>query len=90
MKKRKMPDPDKPLTEAEWDAMGAWTHGISKFPPEIQAAIRRQGRPRLEHHKEKVTVRFDHDILVALRAKGKGWQTQLNAFLRNAVAEHRI
>ena len=30
------------------------------------------------------------DVAAALRAKGKGWQTQLNAFLRAAMNEHRL
>jgi uncharacterized protein (DUF4415 family) len=82
---------DRPLTAEEFKAMRPWMHGTHEFPPEIQAAIRRGvGRPKVAQPKEKVTVRFDHEILVALRAKGKGWQTELNAFLSKALAEKRI
>lgn len=84
-------DPHKPLTQKELDAMGPWMHGLDGLPPDAQAAMRRfMGRPRALHPKEKVTVRFDHDVLVALRAKGKGWQTRLNALIRDAIKEDRI
>lgn len=75
-------DPHKPLTDAEWDAMGPWMHGIDGLPKEIQAAIRRMGRPKLESPKQKVTVRLDADLVSALRATGPGWQTRANAMLR--------
>nr|WP_280730225.1 BrnA antitoxin family protein [Haematospirillum jordaniae] len=36
--------------------------------------------------KASTTVRLDPDILEYLRAGGPGWQTRLNAFLREAIA----
>ncbi len=89
--KRKTIDPHRPFTAAELDAMGPWMHGIDGLPKELRDAVRRGiGRPRVEHPKEKVTVRLDREVLLALRANGKGWQTRLNALLRKAVAEKRI
>ncbi|MDR1946791.1 MAG: BrnA antitoxin family protein [Desulfovibrio sp.] len=38
-------------------------------------------RPR----KEMTTVRIDSDVLVWLRAQGKGYQTKINAILRRAM-----
>ena len=82
---------DRPLTDKEWDEMGPWMHGIDSLPPELQKAVRRAiGRPKVAHPKEKVTVRFDHEVITALRAKGKGWQTELNALVRQAIAEKRL
>jgi len=40
-------------------------------------------RPR----KQQVTLRIDADILVWLRRGGKGYQSRLNALLRNAMLE---
>jgi len=36
--------------------------------------------------KESLTIRIDADILAWLRAQGKGYQTRINAMLREAVA----
>src|SRR5262245_2646873 len=35
--------------------------------------------------KERVTVRLDHDIVDWLKAQGKGYQTRINAILRDYV-----
>lgn len=39
--------------------------------------------------KERVTVRFDRDVLDFFRADGKGYQTRMNAVLRAYMAAHR-
>lgn len=46
----------------------------------------RRGRPRLTRPKQSTTVRLDPDILEYLKSGGPGWQTRLNAFLREAIA----
>ncbi len=35
--------------------------------------------------KQAVKLRLDPDVLAALRASGAGWQTRVNAILRDAV-----
>ncbi|WP_206026940.1 BrnA antitoxin family protein [Jiella endophytica] len=40
------------------------------------------GRHALDHPKQRVTLRLDHDVAEALRASGKGWQTRVNSVLR--------
>jgi uncharacterized protein (DUF4415 family) len=37
--------------------------------------------------KQSTTVRIDADVLHWLRAKGKGYQTRINAILREAMAK---
>jgi uncharacterized protein (DUF4415 family) len=37
--------------------------------------------------KSQLTVRLDSDVLAWLRAKGKGYQTRINAILRRAMLE---
>lgn len=83
-----MPDPDKPLTSKEFKSM-KWMR-FHELPQEVQDSIARMGRPRLEHPKDRVTIRLDHDILSALRNQGKGWQTRLNALLRQALQNGQI
>jgi uncharacterized protein (DUF4415 family) len=49
-----------------------------------QNAIR---NPWYRPRKQQVTLRIDADILVWLRRGGKGYQSRLNALLRNAMLE---
>jgi uncharacterized protein (DUF4415 family) len=35
-------------------------------------------------------MRVDVDVLVALRSSGQGWQTRVNALLRDAVASGKV
>ena len=47
--------------------------------------LRRPGRPKVEQPKVPVTMRVDADVLEAIKASGTGWQTRVNAVLREAV-----
>ncbi|MEW6218655.1 MAG: BrnA antitoxin family protein [Thermodesulfobacteriota bacterium] len=53
----------------------------------IKAHRRRRGRPA-GSDKESTTIRFDRDILDAFRAGGPGWQTRINAALRDWLKTH--
>lgn len=70
-----MLDPDaKPFTDAELDA--------------ARSVMRRGGRPLKAVHKVPTTIRFDADVLAALKASGKGWQTRVNAAMREWLKTH--
>jgi uncharacterized protein (DUF4415 family) len=43
---------------------------------------RRVGRPKMEFTKEKINIRFDHDVAIALRSLGRGWSTEVNNIMR--------
>ncbi len=47
--------------------------------------MRRIGRPPIASPKKMVTLRLDQDLLAALQATGPGWQSRVNAMLRDAV-----
>lgn len=47
---------------------------------------RRVGRPLSEVTKTPVKIRLDPDVLAALRATGRGWQTRVNQILRERFA----
>jgi len=55
-----------------------------------QAAKRRGGKPRLDAPKVSTTIRIDADVIRALRARGRGWQTRVNALLREAEASGKL
>lgn len=66
---------DRPLTREEMQAG-------------IEAQRKRVGRPLGTSNKEQVAIRFDQDILAAFRAAGPGWQTRMNAALRDWLKNH--
>jgi uncharacterized protein (DUF4415 family) len=49
---------------------------------QLAEAVIRRGRPPLETRKQPVKIRLDPDLVAALRASGPGWQTRINALLR--------
>jgi len=57
---------------------------------EEDRARRRGGRPKLGAPKISTTIRLDADVMGAFRAIGKGWQTRVNALLREAVEQGKI
>ena len=73
----KDPD-DAPELDAAWFADAELFHG--------DTFIRRgRGRPKGVVTKEQVSVRLDPDVLTVLRANGPGWQSRVNAILREAL-----
>lgn len=70
-----MSDPDAiPLTDAEWD---------------VVKPLARIGRPpSAKPLKVPTTIRFDADVLAALKASGKGWQTRVNEAMREWLKSH--
>lgn len=53
------------------------------------AAVRRaRGRPT-GSVKESTTIRIDRDVLDAFRAEGPGWQSRMNAALREWLKTHK-
>jgi uncharacterized protein (DUF4415 family) len=43
----------------------------------------KRGRPLKPNKKREVKLRIDPDVLDAFKATGKGWQTHMNAVLRD-------
>lgn len=52
--------------------------------------LRARGRPVAAHPKEPMTMRVDADVLAAIKASGSGWQTRVNALLREAVRRGKL
>ena len=47
---------------------------------------RGRGRPKSSAAKQQISVRLDQDVVARLRHAGPGWQSQINALLRRALA----
>lgn len=77
------PDSDNP----EWtEAMVAKAVRIGDLAPALQAKLR--GRPKADVTKERITIRLSRDVLARFRASGAGWQTRVDAALKDWLAEH--
>jgi uncharacterized protein (DUF4415 family) len=50
---------------------------------------RGRGRP-VGSHKTATTIRLDDDVLEAFKATGRGWQTRVNAALKDWLATHKL
>jgi uncharacterized protein (DUF4415 family) len=48
------------------------------------------GRPPATIKRPMLSMRVDPDVLAHLRASGKGWQTKVNALLRQAVEQGKM
>lgn len=48
----------------------------------------RRGRPKAQETKLALTVRYDVEVVAAFRATGKGWQTRMNAALKDWLKTH--
>ena len=46
---------------------------------------RGRGRPKSDAVKEQISVRLDPDVVAKLRQAGPGWQSRINALLRQAL-----
>ena len=64
------------------------------FDPKTYTALlslkRRPGErgPQKRPLKVPTTIRFDPDVLAALKSSGKGWQTRVNAAMRDWLKTH--
>jgi uncharacterized protein (DUF4415 family) len=48
----------------------------------------KRGRPVSADPKAHVNLRLDPDVVAAFRATGRGWQTRLNAALKDWLKDH--
>jgi uncharacterized protein (DUF4415 family) len=70
-----MNDPDaQPLTDAQLAAMAPLR------------ALR--GRPRLENRKMLLSVRYSPEVVAYFKSTGEGWQSRMDAVLKDYVDRH--
>jgi uncharacterized protein (DUF4415 family) len=83
------PPPLTPQQQAELEALKAMPEesidysDIGPLPDESWKNV--VGNPLYKPMKTSTTVRLDADVLLWLKSKGKGYQTQINRILREAM-----
>jgi uncharacterized protein (DUF4415 family) len=93
MKQKKIIDPDKPLTRAEFKSM-KWVHGLdglaSIIGEEAVTPLRLRGRPPIENPKKRITLRLDDKIISALHTMGKGYNARVEKLLLAAIEQGKL
>jgi uncharacterized protein (DUF4415 family) len=59
---------------------------FSALPASLQAKLR--GRPKSTITKERITIRLSPDVVGAFRTTGHGWQSRVDAALRDWLKSH--
>jgi uncharacterized protein (DUF4415 family) len=71
----------------------AWTNAVVTPGGGVAAtiaALRRTRGPNKKPAKEQVAIRLDPEVVGALRASGPGWQTRVNAALKEWLATQPV
>lgn len=86
-----------PLTDDEGEVRELTKQDFSHFVPfselphdereKLLALKRRRGPPKADV-KEKISVRVSRDVLSGLRARGRGWQSNVDQALREWLERH--
>ena len=48
------------------------------------------GRPKAQVTKERITIRLSPEVLAAFKNSGKGWQSRIDAVLKEWLKEHTV
>lgn len=97
MGERRKPDPELIDEEnPEWTkADFARAHAATEVLPKIfgkavatEMLKPKRGRPVSASPKAHVNIRLDAEVLAAFRATGRGWQTRVNAALKDWLKTH--
>jgi len=83
------------ITQADWDAVDspplsdsflATMKPVRQTKPDMPPRVR---GPQKSPRKTPVALRLDTAIIEAFRATGHGWQSKVNAILRDWLKEHK-
>ena len=55
-----------------------------------KAMLKPRGRPPAEVVKDRITIRLSPDVTAAFRASGDGWQTRIDAALKDWLRTHSV
>ena len=61
---------------------------FATLPESLQAKLRSLGRPKAAVTKERITIRLSPEVVAQFRASGAGWQTRVDAALKDWLKTH--
>ena len=77
------------ITPEEYQEVPQWTEEMFERADYYEGAkLVRRGRPRSEHPKVAISIRLSEDVLSRFRASGPGWQSRIDAALKEWLAQH--
>ena len=83
---------NKHATPTEWidadDAPELTDEFFERADEYVGDKLVRRGRPRTDSPKVALTVRYDAEVVEAFKATGKGWQTRIDAALKEWLRTH--
>jgi uncharacterized protein (DUF4415 family) len=88
---KRKPNPEMIDTEnPEWtEAVFARAVPFSKLPKSLQAKLSSRTRgPQKTPTKERISIRLSPDVVQQFRATGDGWQTRVDAALKDWLNNH--
>jgi uncharacterized protein (DUF4415 family) len=88
-------DDDGEVRELTVEDLREFRPAAEVLPPDVYAgllAMNREakllGRPKSAVTKERITIRLSPDVVGTFRATGSGWQTRIDAALRDWLRTH--
>lgn len=61
---------------------------FSRLPEPLQARLRGARGPQKAPTKERITIRLSREVVEEFRATGAGWQTRMDAALKDWLKSH--
>ncbi len=61
---------------------------FSALPKTLQAKLK--GRPKAAITKERITIRLSPEVVQTFRDSGEGWQTRMDAALKDWLKTHKV
>jgi uncharacterized protein (DUF4415 family) len=61
---------------------------LSTLPTSLQAKLK--GRPKAVVTKVRITIRLSPEVVQTFRASGDGWQTRMDAALKDWLKSHKV
>ena len=71
----------------DWDTDDAPDLSRDGWPEKFAKARVHKGRPRVARPKVSTTIRLSPDVIDHFRAEGPGWQTRIDAALRQWIGQ---
>ena len=75
-------------TDRDFDPDTAPDLAADGWPEKFERVAVRRGRPPSANPKISTTIRLSRDVIEHFKAGGRGWQTRIDAALREWIGRH--